>query len=58
MEPFDKYRLRHPSKVHFFTELSNMNPKQEARAEHVTPHSTTDLLMAFGEGRLVELSLM
>ena len=45
MEPLDKYGLRHASKVHLFTELSNMYPKQADSEVHVTPHSTTDLRM-------------
>ena len=46
-----------PSKVHFFTELSNINPKQDESVVHVTPQST-DLLTVSGEYRLGELSLI
>ena len=51
MEPFDKYRLRHPSNVHLFTELLNMNPWQLDIVVQAAPQST-DLLIVSGELRI------
>ena len=53
----NKNGLIQPSKVHFFIELSNINPKQEESVVHVTPQST-DLLTVSGEYTIGELSLI